>query len=245
MKKLLLLVLVALVTAAGFAYLRLGAVVKAAVEAAGPRVAGVEVRLASVSISPFSGRGSLRGLFVGNPQGYKTASAVKVGSVRVAVDLRSLLSDTLVVREVVVEAPEITYELGPGGSNIARIQKNVEAFVPASPKGEKPAAPKKEKKVIVDLFAVREGKVNFSAAVLGGKELSIPLPALELRDIGRKSNGASAKEVLSQVTGEVGRGVGKAVAGGGDLLKGGAKALEGVAGGAGKQAGQLLKGLFK
>ncbi|MFA6030265.1 MAG: hypothetical protein WC969_10460 [Elusimicrobiota bacterium] len=244
MKKLLLLVLVALIVAAGVVYLRLGAVVKAAVEAAGPRVAGVEVRLASVSISPFSGRGSLRGLFVGNPQGYKTEAAVKVGAVRVAVDLRSLLSDTLVVREVVVEAPEITYEMGPGGSNIARIQKNVEAFSPAAPK-ESRQAKRSEKKVIVDLFAVREGKVNLSAALLGGKELSIPLPAIELRDIGRKSNGASAKDVFSQVVGEVGRGVGKAVAGGGDLLKGGAKALEGVAGDAGKQAGKLLKGLFK
>jgi hypothetical protein len=84
--------LVLFVIAAGAVSLSLGRIVKTAVEAAGPRLLGAPVTLDRVTISPWSGSGTLRGLVVGNPEGFKTASAIRVGSVEVSVKLTSLLT---------------------------------------------------------------------------------------------------------------------------------------------------------
>jgi len=227
------------VVAAVVTYLKLGAIVKAAVETLGPEVTQTEVRLKSVSLSPFSGNGSIRGIFIGNPAGFKTPSAFQLNSVRMAVDLKSLRGNRVVVKEMVVDGPEVTFEGSLSGSNLSRIQKNVESFVPASPKG-KGEKPKKEMKVEIGLFKVTNGKVNLSLTALGGKSLSVPLPDIELRDIGRKSGGATVGEAAKEMFGAITGAATKAVAGAGNLLKGGTEKLDS----AGKAAAGMVKGLF-
>lgn len=227
------------VIAAVVMYLKLGAVVKAAVETLGPKVTQTEVRLASVSLSPFSGSGRIKGLFIGNPAGFKTPSAFRMNSVRMAVDLESLATDKIMVREIVVDGPEVTFEGSLSGSNLSRIQKNVESFVPAPPK-DKPEEPKKEMKVEIGLFKVTNGKVHLSLTVLGGKSLTVPLPDIELRDIGRKSGGAAVREAAKEMFGAITSAATKAAAGAGSLVKGGAEQFEK----AGQAASGLVKGLF-
>ena len=73
-------------------------------------MAKVEVKLKDVDLSPFSGAGQLQGLLVGNPPGFKTAEAIKVGSVGVKIEPRSVLGDKVIVRSIKMEAPEITFE---------------------------------------------------------------------------------------------------------------------------------------
>ena len=62
----------------------LGDIVKKGVETAGPMVTKVDVKLNKASIS-LLGSAKLKGLFVGNPPGYKTDSAIKVGDVSVII----------------------------------------------------------------------------------------------------------------------------------------------------------------
>ena len=47
-------------------------------ETFGPQAAGVPVTLDSVSLSLFSGSAALKGLVVGNPEGYKTTNAMSL-----------------------------------------------------------------------------------------------------------------------------------------------------------------------
>ena len=218
---------------------KLGALVKAAVETLGPRVTGTEVRVAFVNLSPFSGSGRINGLVIGNPDGFQTPSAFRMKSVRVAVDLKSLTGDRIIVKEIVVDGPEVTFEGSLSGSNLSRIQKNVESFVPASPKG-KEEKPKKETKVEIGLFKVTNGRVNLSLSALGGKSLTVPLPDIELRDIGRKSGGATVGEATREMFGAVTGAATRAAAGGGKLLQSGADGLRQ----AGKAATGFVKGLF-
>ena len=81
--------------------------------------------------SATSGEGVLRGLKMGNPKGFKSDSAFRLGEVRVRIDIDSLGRDTVVIKEVVITAPEITYELWPNGSNIDAIRRNVESTMGA------------------------------------------------------------------------------------------------------------------
>ena len=56
----------------------LNGIVKKGVETAGPMITKVDVKLDGANISIFSGSADLKGLFVGNPPGYTTDSAIKV-----------------------------------------------------------------------------------------------------------------------------------------------------------------------
>ena len=58
--------------------------VKEAIETIGPKITKVDIKLNSVSLSLLSGSGSLKGLIVGNPQGYKTPHAISVGEASLA-----------------------------------------------------------------------------------------------------------------------------------------------------------------
>ncbi|MCX5797501.1 MAG: hypothetical protein NTY77_18575 [Elusimicrobia bacterium] len=195
------------VIAAVVMYLKLGAIVKAAVETWGPKATRTEVRLASVSLSPFSGSGRIKGLFIGNPAGFKTPGAFRMDSVRLTVDLKSLRGDHVKVKEIVVESPEVTFEGSLSGSNLSRIQKNVESFAPGL-------------KVEIGLFKVTDGKVNLSLTALGSKSLTVPLSDIELRDIGRKSGGATVGEAAKVMFGAFTAAALRAAGGATGLVKG-------------------------
>jgi hypothetical protein len=203
MKKLLLiggglagLLVVALVV---FLLTGLGAAIKAIVEGVGSQVTKTEVRLASADVSLTSGEGELKGLVVGNPKGYGTPSAIEFGLIKVRIDTSTVTNDTVVVNEVVIDGPHLTYELGPGGSNIGVIQSNCEAFSGGPGKGAPPAEEKGGKKVIIERLLVTNGRVDVSASFLKGTTLGSSLGKIELRDIGKQSGGATAGEVAQEV----------------------------------------------
>jgi hypothetical protein len=209
------LLVVALVV---FLFTGLGAAIKAIVETVGSEVTKVDVRLASADVSLTSGEGELKGLVVGNPKGYNTPSAIELGAIKVKLDTSTVTSDTIVVKEVLIDGPHLTYELGPGGSNIGVIQSNVESFggggggAGSSDRGSgggggggrggKAAPRAKEeggRKVIIEKLLVTNGRVDVSASFLKGKALGAGLDKIELHDIGKASGGATASEVAQEV----------------------------------------------
>src|ERR1043165_2112947 len=103
---------VIVVAAVGIVFFSLNSIVKSGVETVGPQLTKVDIKLGSAKISPFSGSGELSKLAVGNPQGYKSLNSIKIGSIKVAVDIGSVLSDTVKVQSINIQAPEITCEGG-------------------------------------------------------------------------------------------------------------------------------------
>jgi len=137
---------------------------------------------------------------VGNPQGWKTESAIKVGDVKVALDVRSALSDVVTVESILIEGPEITYEGGLGGSNIGKILENIEAL--AGGGGEKPAAESSSassKKFKVKDIQIRGAKVHLSTAGLGGKAMTVPLADMRLQNIGTDGSGVTAAQLSRDI----------------------------------------------
>src|SRR5207253_1720455 len=84
MKKIIIRLLIALIVlivlAAVAVHLFLDSTVKRVVETMGPEMTKVQVKLEGVNIVLLSGSGSLKGLVVGNPEGYKTPSAINVST---------------------------------------------------------------------------------------------------------------------------------------------------------------------
>ena len=250
MKKILIRIAIVLavliVVALVVVFASLNSIVKKGVETVGPQLTKVEVRLGGVKLSPFSGSGQLSQMFVGNPDGYKTPSAILVGDVKVDVDVGSLLSDTIVVESINVQAPEITFEGGLGGNNLKTILKNLEAAGGGEQPGEPAGADTKSgKHFFVRDVVMTGGKINLSVTGLGGQAMTVPLPDVHIQNIGTKNKGVTAaqmtKQIMVPLLESVLKAAGEAM---GDLGKGvkslgtdGGKQVEGITKG--------IQGLFK
>ena len=212
------LVLVAVVGVV-FIFTSLEPMIQEAVEKYGSEITKAEVKLAKVELDATSGKGALSGLVVGNPAGFKTPSAFALGLVSVSVDTGTITSDIVVIKEVVIEKPSVTYELGGDGSNIAAIQKNIDDYMKAhglaGGGGEKPeaAAEGEGPKLIIENLYVRGGTVGVSATILEGKTISADLPEIHLKDIGKEDEGATPGEVAEQVLTSISEGATQAVSG--------------------------------
>lgn len=232
LKALLMFAVVLGMIVAGALSLWLGRGVKLAVERFGPGIVGAPVTVGAVMLTPWSGRGAIKDLVIGNPPGFKGAHALKVGSVEVKIKLSSLASDTVVVESVVVKDPEILYEVGGGGSNLSRLQRNAEAAMPAS--GAAPAKSGPTKSLFIKDLRVSGGQVGLAASALGGQGATIALPAVQMKNLGGK--GRSPAQAVSEVLAAISGSAGKAVSGLG------AKALGDAASSVMGTLGGLLKG---
>lgn len=255
LKIIIVLVALAVVLIVAGVFLLLGnlnSIIETAVEESGTTVTQAQVSLGEADVSIQNGSGALRNLVVGNPAGFDTDQAISIGEISVKIDTGSLGEDPIVIKEVLVLSPNVTYELGENGSNIDAIQRNVENYM-ARFAGEDPGGATGEgPKIVIDRILVEGGKVNVSAAGLAGQSLSAPLPRVELTDVGRDSGGTTPEAVVAQVTEALTRGIGSAVgtlnldevlSGAGTMLEGAAGgAVEGVSGAA-KGAGGAVEGI--
>jgi hypothetical protein len=231
------LLLVVVVVALG---LFLDQAVKKGVETVGPQLTKVSIKLDSVGLSVLSGSGKIKGLEVGNPEGCKSPTAIKLGSASVAVSPGSLLSDKLVVRHIRIESPEITIEGTPTKNNLTKILENVQAATGGATTGTNaPAESGAAKKLQVDEFVLTGAKVNFMPPVLGGKSIPLTIPDIKLTNLGTGPEGITAGDLTSRVMSELTGNIGTVAAQ--ELGKLGKEVLGGASDAAGKAAGEVGK----
>ena len=224
--------------------LSLGQIIKAGVNTAGPKLAGVPVHLEKVVVNPLTGLVRIKGLVIGNPEGFNTPSAMELNDFRLNIKLSSLFSKAIVIEEILIDAPQITYEKGLKSSNLSTLQANLAPAKTETPAPE--AAPEKKKgaakKVIIDDFQLNGAKVNVTITALGGKKMTLPLPDIKMKDIGRNSGGANPAEVISEVFDSISKAVVEAIASAGDIAGDALKGAGGAATDAAKGATDAAKG---
>ncbi len=221
----------------------LDSIITEAVEHFGSEITQTKVSLEKTVISATSGKGALHGLKVTNPKPFKTPSAFQFSEISLAIDIASVTKDTVIIKEVVIASPEITYEIGSKGSNIDAIKRNIDSYsTPSRPdpykKEEVESTDKNSKKLIIEKLIIRDGKINVSASILNGKAMSVNLPGLTLNDIGKDKGGASPGEVANKIITALRQNINKAV---GPLDLGQAKKM--IQGAANDLKGKLEKGV--
>ena len=239
----------------------LDTIIKEAVETYGSEIIRAEVRLDRVEIDASSGTGALGGLKVGYPEGFETPSAFELGEISLRLDVGTVTEDTIVIREIAITAPHITYEIGPRGNNIDAIRKNVEAYVQGlGGGGEAKAETAAEDdggngpRLVIEHLYIRDGSVSASANIplMKGKTLTAALPDIHLKDIGKDTDGVAPGELVEQILAAVGNGASQAMSGIGvgktlDSLKatlgGGADAVKGAVSGAGEAVKDAVTGV--
>ena len=185
-------------------------------------------------------------------------SAMECDTVRVSVVTDSLTTDTIVIDEIYVDGPVISYEKKGKTDNFQTIVNNIKKTVAGEKKSEKSAEPAEEqtsetgseKKIVINNFIVKNGKINVGGSLLkvfGDKGVGIDMPDIHLKDIGKDKETTPA-EAFSQILAEMTGGVsGSVTQFGQELQKELGKAVEGITKEAGDSAGSVgkaVKGLF-
>jgi hypothetical protein len=183
------------------AFFSINSIVKTGVQTVGPLLTKVDIKLGAADISPLSGNGRLTKLFVGNPTGFSTPSAIEVGDVKVGVKIGSLLSDVITVNEINIQNPVITLEGGLGSqNNLMQILDNLNSFAGAGKTTNAPPAAKgAAKKFIVKDVQIVGAKVTLAIPGLAGKTITVALPPLQLKHIGVAENGVDASQMLVSI----------------------------------------------
>lgn len=208
MKKLILLgcALVLVVAAVVFFGLsNLGPIIKKAVNSYGPKITQTEVQLGDAGVSLFSGEVKLKHFLLGNPQGFKSPQAIKVGSIYVKLDEKSLTGNPIVIDKIEVVAPEITYEKAGRDDNFNALLRSVKQ---RSGSGQSTGSAGKAsgggdagggKKLLIRSLVIKEGRVNLTASVLAGQTVSAELPFIEMKDVGGQKDGVTPAKAFNLI----------------------------------------------
>lgn len=199
-----------------FVLTSLDSLIVAAVERFGSAATRAEVALEGAEVSVTTGAGALRGLRVGNPKGFDTESAIRLGEISLKLDVGTITSDPVVIKEIIVQAPEVTYELGEAGSNIDALKRNVASYARRSSGGGGGqgggGGGAQGPKLIIENLYLRDGTIKVSVTGLGGKTENVRLPAIHLKNIGRRTGGATPDQIMELLASNLSGSVGKAVA---------------------------------
>ncbi|NND43975.1 MAG: hypothetical protein HKN58_01530 [Xanthomonadales bacterium] len=192
---LLLLVVVLLVVGAGAWWLsrNVDGVVSEAVTEAGRELTGTRVTVESVDVDVVRGQATLQGLRIPNPPGYSQQPALLLGSIDVDIRLSSIREDVLVIEQVTVSDPEVSFEMNADGvSNISVLERNIAQASPDSTDSGN------EQRLIIEQVDFRGGTITAIAAQRPGKELVFDFPSASFSDLG-SPDGASASQIGDQI----------------------------------------------
>ncbi len=188
-------------------------IVKGVVSKYGSEIIGTEVALQGFSLNPFKGTASINGFTVANPKNYQSPYLFNLGGVSVKINTKSIFSNTIIIDDITVSKPIITYEMiSLNQNNIKQIQENItQNQATAAPKEKKEIDTDKKssapaKKVIIRKITIAEGEVQALTSLQNNdSKISVKLPAIVLTDIGADKNekGVSIASSISRVISKI------------------------------------------
>lgn len=227
----------------------LGGIVKKAVSVYGPQMTKTTVNVDAVTLSLLTGSAKVKGLVVGNPQGYTTPQAISIGTTAVGVNPASVFSDKIVIHSIRLESPQVTFEGGLSGNNLSQILDNVDASSSSSGTLSTNAAaqPKSAKKFEVDDLDITGGKIQVMLTGVGVSTgpMTLSLPEIHLTDLGTGGDGITAADLTRRVLSAITTATVETVAKEATNLGQNAATLKQAGQNAKQQLGNDLKGLLQ
>ena len=200
-----------------------------------PKITGTKFHIERCYVNPWTGAVRINNVKLSNPEGYGEAPAFSLTSLTLDLALTELFSNKLHVKELLIEDPFASYYSHDGVNNIDAILANVDKALglkeekeEEKEKEEPEEKAKSQMKVIIDHIRISGTKVKLME---NDVIPPVPIMTIELKDIGKESDGASFDEVWTALSdafmkgmGSVGDGLGAL----GGLIGDGAKSLGGA-----------------
>jgi hypothetical protein len=180
-----------LIAAAAYVATRLRPAIAAAVEEYGEQATGTPVDVGSVAVSLADSRATLADLAVGNPKGYMTDYALRIGEIEVVIDVPSLARDTIVLRDVTLKEATLNAEQHGTSSNLTEILDHMNS-------GADESAADEGQKLIVERFRLVGAHIAVTSDALSKPE-SVDLADIVVNDVGKAEGGVTFSEATEQL----------------------------------------------
>lgn len=193
--------LVFILVVAGLAWYlltNLNPIVKGAIEKYGSEITGAPVTVSAVDLSLKTGSGTIRGVSIGNPEGFSGKPTFELGEVAVSIDIGSLSMQPTVINTVLIDGPKVNVVANAEGkTNIDAIKKNIDNYSASKPKKGThapdkpgPGADKAQPLLRIEQFTFENAALSANLAAVGGEEdYHTTMPALNFEDLGGESGG--------------------------------------------------------
>jgi hypothetical protein len=184
-----------------------GSVVKIGVETAGTKALSVPVTLGDADLSILRGKLRLQNLAIDNPPGYEHDKLLELGDARVAVDIGSLLTDTVNIKEIKLDGMNVVIEQkSVTGNNLRDI---IKAIPTSEPKEEKPTG-QPSKTLRIGNLEITNVTVKAKLLPVPGKSetVTIKLDPITMTDLGSDEKLDTA-ELVGKVLVAIAKGVTK------------------------------------
>lgn len=197
MKKVLGFLVFLLLLAGGgiwyFTTFKLDSMIEQQIEQVASRSMGTVVSVGAVKTDLRQGSMTISDITIANPPGYRNPYAFKLSGIEATVEY-----DTLDVRRVIIEKPDIVVEEKNGQTNIQALLSGLDSL-PEEPETDADGQPVPE--IMIHLFRMNESRAAFESASLD-KATTIEVDAVELTNIkGTPQVVATviAREILNEI----------------------------------------------
>ena len=170
--------------------LSLDSIVKSGIESVGSEMTETAVTVDRVSISPFSGSGTINGFRVENPDGFEKGYALEIEDFSIELNIRSLFTDEIVVRNIVVSSPSIYVEQKMPENNLRTILSSIQA---------KSSGETTDKALVIEHFLMKDGRADLYTEVGGERSARVEIAEVELNDLGRGSGRQAVEDVIQEI----------------------------------------------
>ena len=190
----LVVVLVLVLVAAALVHFLGDRALKAGVETAATGALKTGVTVGDASFSVFGGTVGMNDLVIDNPPNYQHPHLLELGRAHVAVNLRSLLSDTVNIDTIELDGISLVVEQKGLSNNLQDILK----AIPASPKED--TTKSSSKQLHITQLDITDINVKVKLLPLPGRADTVPLklPPIRMTDLGSDS-----KLDTAQLTGKI------------------------------------------
>jgi len=176
--------------------------VKMAIESAGTKALQVKVAVDDVDLSILGGKLGFQNLVIDNPPGYKHERLLELSDAKIAVQIGSLLTDIINIKDIRLDGVNVVLEQrGVTSNNLQDIMKSLPA------KEDKPSEPG-GKKLHIDNLEITNAQVRVKLLPIPGKDdtLTLKLAPIKMTDLGGENDidtVALARKILLAIAGGI------------------------------------------
>lgn len=182
---------------------------KTAVESAGTKALNVGVTVDKTDLGITTGTLDIENLVIKNPPGYQHENLLVLNNASTTVHIRSLLTDTVRIKELILDGVEVVVEQkGVSTNNLQELLGNIKKNRQEPPETGEPAEKKEGKKLKIDNLEIRNITVRAKPIPTPGKlgTVTLKLSPIKMENIGGENKVTSAElaqKIMLAITGGI------------------------------------------
>ena len=156
--------------------------VRVGIETAATKTLNVGVSVGNVDLSIMAGKLTLKNLLINNPPGYQHEKLLELKNAKIEVDVKSLLSDVVKIREIKLDGVNVVLEQrGISGNNLQDVIKTI-----SSGQKDKDKPETSGKKLHIDVLEISNITVKVKLLPVPGKAdtVTLKLSPIRMTDLG-------------------------------------------------------------